>query len=366
MKEQDNFFQSLVKINVKPKIDDDKLQLDPDGYMKSFTIEEHEEYKTFFDTYGFVVIRDAITPVACSNSINEVWTSLKEKNPTIDRGDPQTWTEQYWPKDICRNGGFVNRFPYWKRMPNLKETLVAKQPQAWKNRENPIVYDVFRHLMSTGRLWGSVDRYGVMRPSNHRHLVEVDENWATKHDWLHWDLSPFHFGTSAAGYAPKKEIDLELLREGYGSLRVQGLIALTDGPEINGGFHCVPGFQHQFFEWGEKNKNDYGAREDVKKRNFIEVPDDDQMRQHIQKVPMRSGSLLVWNSMLPHGNFPNESQNEFRMVQYIKMIPVDDPREFEPAVTACKFERNDWFPDDYEISSLGKCLYGLQEWDVEK
>lgn len=341
-----------------------KLEVEPDGYMKSFTINDCDEYKKFFDKYGFVVIQDIITPTECSTCIDEVWESLQSKNPTIDKNNPQSWTEEYWPKDICRNGGFMNRFPYWKRMSDLKETLVAKQAQAWKNRENKNMHDVFRHLMSTPKLWGSVDRYGVMRPSNHEQLSQLeDETWATKIEWLHWDLSPFHYGTSAAGYAPKKNVNFDLLKQDYGSLRVQGLIALTDGLAINGGFHCIPGFQHQFFEWREKNIGDFGSREDIRKRNFIEVPDDDEMRQHICQVPMRQGSLLIWNSMLPHGNFPNMSKEQFRMVQYIKMIPVDDPREFTPAVTSTKFDRNDWFPEGYELSSLGKRLYGLEDWN---
>ena len=343
-----------------------KIEAESDGYIKSFTVKDYKEYKAFFDKYGFVVIRDVISKDACEASIDEVWQSLKEKDPAIDRNNPQTWTEQHWPRDICRNGGFVNRFPYWKRMSTLKETLVAKQPQAWKNREDPIMYDVFRHIMNTGRLWGSVDRYGVMRPSNHKQVTEVGEIWSTKKEWLHWDLSPFHYGTSAAGYAPKKEIDYDSLQQDYGSLRVQGLIALTDGPAINGGFHCIPGFQHQFFEWRDNNINDYGSREEVRKRNFIEVPEDDAMREHICQVPMRQGSLLIWNSMLPHGNFPNQSPSKFRMVQYVKMIPVDDPREFEPAVACCKFDRDEWFPENYELSPLGKCIYGLKDWDELK
>ena len=297
-----------------------KLEVESNGYMKSFTIKEKDAYKTFFDTYGFVVISNVITPAECSTSCDEVWDSLEEKEATIDREDPLTWSEQYWPKDICRRGGFINKFPYWKRMsrPALKETFVAKQIQAWKNRENPIIYKIFRHLLSSRRLWGSIDRYGIMRPSNFHQMQQqqqaeigtdgendkvnsnanANENWATKSQWLHWDLSPFHYGTSAAGFAPKKKIDYASLNNDYGGVRVQGLIALTDGPVTNGGFHCVPGFQHQFFRWRDDNINEYGSRPDVKKRNFIEVPEDDEMREHICQVPMRRGSLLIWNSMV--------------------------------------------------------------------
>lgn len=51
------------------------------------------------------------------------------------------------------------------------------------------------------------------------------------------------------------------------------------------------------------------------------------------------------------------------MVQYIKMIPVDDPREFSPAISSSKFDHDAWFPKNYELSRLGKCLFGMQDWD---
>lgn len=354
-----------------------KPTLESDGYMKTFSIDENEAYQSFFDTYGFVVLRDVLSAAECDTSCDEIWDSLEAQEPEIDRQNPLTWTERYWPQSICRNGGFMGKFPYWKRMPNLKETFVAKQPQAWANRTHPDVYDIFRQLLNTAKLWGSIDRYGIMRPTKRRPPVErqedqqenVDENWATKSEWLHWDLSPFHFGTSAAGFGPQKKMNRQVLRQTYGSLRLQGLVTLTDCPLSTGGFHCVPGFQHQFFQWRDANIDGYGAQEEIQKRNFIEVPDSDEMRQHICQVPMRKGSVLIWNSMLPHGNFPNQSPSEFRMVQYIKMIPVDDSREFKPAISSCKFEKTEWFPENYSLSALGRRMYGLEEWtddDVEK
>jgi len=173
-------------------------------------------------------------------------------------------------------------------------------------------------------------------------------------------LSPFHYGTSAAGYAPNLEVTHESLGEEFGAIRVQGLVTLTDCPEDAGGFHCVPGFQgRRFFEWGEANKS-YGEREDICKRNFIEVPDDDPMRSDILKVPMRAGSLLIFNSQLPHGNYPNLSES-FRMVQYIKMLPVDDPREYLPTFSYSKFTPEEWL-GGFQPSPLGRKLFGLDEW----
>ena len=151
--------------------------------------------------------------------------------------------------------------------------------------------------MGTKRLWVSIDRYGVMRPTDPD--AGGLEAWKTKPNWLHWDLNPFHGGTSAAGFVPSKACREELSAS-YGSLRVQALYNLMDCPESHGGFHCVPGFVNdRFFEWIESNRQAYAN--DVSTRNFVEVPVHDEMRRETLRVPMRRGSLLIWNSQLPHG-----------------------------------------------------------------
>jgi len=189
----------------------------------------------------------------------------------------------------------------------------------------------------------------------------VKSDWKTKADWLHWDLSPWHYGTSAAGFGPNNNISNEELRKDFGGVRVQGLVSLVDCPVEVGGFHCVPGFQgEKFFQWA-RDHFEYGNSESIKRRNFIEVPETDPIRKNITPVPMRAGSLLIWNSQLPHGNFPNTC-DKFRMVQYIKMIPVDEPREFIPAIQTQKHKQEDYFPKDFVPSDLGKKLFGMDDW----
>lgn len=261
----------------------------------------------------------------------------------------------------------MGKFPYWKRMKKLDATWVNRQPQAWRNRENPLIYEAFANVLQTRKLWVSIDRYGVMRPARLRHQSDQEneaallEDRQTKKDWLHWDLSPFHFGTSAAGYAPRA-LSADRAKS-YGSVRVQGLVALVDCPVETGGFHCVPGFtDDRFFQWAKTHEHSYGSRPEIASRNFIEVPETDPMRQEIRKVPLKAGSLLIWNSQLPHGNFPSTGF-DFRMVQYLKMIPVDDPREFQPAMKLQRFERSEWFPEGYAPSALGEKLFGLEDWE---
>ncbi|OQR85133.1 hypothetical protein THRCLA_10777 [Thraustotheca clavata] len=332
------------------------------AFHKAYSVHDKEGYLNAFKKDGFVVIDDILTAEECELSCGEVWDFL-EMNGKVKRDDPMTWGNDCWPREVCRNGGFVGRFPFWKRMKKLDQTRLNKQPQSWRNRENPKMYQVFADILNDPKLWVSIDRYGVMRPAKVASEVDEEQVWQTKKEWLHWDLSPFHYGTSAAGFAPNDTaLDKDQLKKSYGStLRLQGLLVLRDCPVENGGFHCVPGFtDERFFQWADANRDTYGALPEIATRNFIEVPDDDPMRKEIRQVPIKAGSLLIWNSQLPHGNFPNES-HDFRMVQYIKMIPSSD-QEFTPAMQLDRFEASEWFPEEFTPSTLGKRLLGLEEW----
>jgi len=50
----------------------------------------------------------------------------------------------------------------------------------------------------------------------------------------------------------------------------------------------------------------------------------DPVIQYIQKCPIRAGGLLIWDSRLPHNNYPNDSERP-RIVQYIHYVRRDDP-----------------------------------------
>eukprot|EP01127_Copromyxa_protea_P003151 TRINITY_DN13010_c0_g1_i1.p1 TRINITY_DN13010_c0_g1~~TRINITY_DN13010_c0_g1_i1.p1 ORF type:complete len:361 (+),score=76.33 TRINITY_DN13010_c0_g1_i1:119-1201(+) len=354
-------------------------------YYTSFSKDDKEGYLAFFNENGFVVIDDIISQEDCKASQQEVWTYLEQRG--VDALDTATWNTA-WPSEICRNGGFMGRFPFFGKMnkDSLRERGISTQLQAWKNRTHPEVHRAFATLFGEEQLWATIDRYGIMRPTilldsekgkeaqtpeapapepeaqeGNGEKCILKEEWKTKRNWLHWDLSPFHFGTSAAGYILNPEVSFESLRGSYGGLRVQGLINLVDCTEEVGGFHCVPKFHgERFMKWREDNW-EYGQSPEIVRRNFVEVPEDDPMRAEVIRVPMKAGSLLIWNSQLPHGNFPNSS-DRFRMVQYIKAIPVSDAREFHPVGYSKNFPPEDMFPEGWEPSELGKKMFGLQEW----
>ena len=70
---------------------------DEDGFVVSFSVDDEEQYSAFFNKFGFVVIRDVLSPLECENTIQDIWLELEavrtKSNP--DRNDPRTW--ERWP-----------------------------------------------------------------------------------------------------------------------------------------------------------------------------------------------------------------------------------------------------------------------------
>lgn len=147
---------------------------------------------------------------------------------------------------------------------------------------------------------------------------------------------------------------------GYDDLKLQGILALADTPEECGGFHAVPGVAAAIRGWACANQ----ALWDERHRDTTwQVPKDDPMRHAFQRVPLRRGSLAIWSSATPHGNFPNTAaydptkpSRNCRLVQYIQMTPVDqayfrpllrDPLQLDAA---------------FEPSLLGRRLFGFEPW----
>ena len=106
--------------------------------------------------------------------------------------------------------------------------------------------------------------------------------------------------------------------------KVQGLLNLIDARVEDGGFLCIPGFHKHLSEWVALPENRLYGEDMADAYDYLEVPAGDPMQAWTQPVPMRAGSLLVWNSELPHCNFPNDS-DRFRMVQYVKCFPRPPP-----------------------------------------
>eukprot|EP00656_Telonema_subtile_P044920 TRINITY_DN51189_c0_g1_i1.p1 TRINITY_DN51189_c0_g1~~TRINITY_DN51189_c0_g1_i1.p1 ORF type:complete len:167 (+),score=20.59 TRINITY_DN51189_c0_g1_i1:146-646(+) len=91
------------------------------------------------------------------------------------------------------------------------------------------------------------------------------------------------------------------------------------------------------------------------------------MRKHIQKVTMRAGSVVLWDSRLPHGNFPNES-GKWRLCQYLGFHPAPSTRTqpglVKGIIEQMMLERDTGrLPESILDTALGPKLVGLHPWE---
>jgi len=265
-----------------------------DDPTPSFDFSESAEILAYFNQHGYVVIRNVLTPEEIKASVDEIWEheTLLGSNPQIKRNDPQTWTDEFWP---TKGGG-----PGFLDSQNNYATK-----HVWENRQNPKIYQVFRSLFESlvppaeeeRFLQVKIDRFGIMRPTQNITLLDGSvvshPEWQTKKSWLHWDQNPW----SEPGFK-----------------RLQGLVALTDHTDTSGGFDCVPGFQNEFTEWAERTPIETTGHS-LQHEN-IKVPLNDPIWQRVKHITMKAGSLCIWDSRLPHQNYPN-NDNNWRIVQYL-------------------------------------------------
>jgi len=254
-------------------------------------------------------------------TVDDIWSTHV---PKAKKDDPESW------KDI--NWKYVYGSSY-----NMSKGFLGYEPAvsqvAWNNRQEPKVYEAFTHIWNRKDLGAKLDRVGFMRPT--KFIVDTSESsgmaskpeWETERNWVHWDQNPF-------------------IEPNF--CRVQGLITLSDHTETSGGFHCIPGFTQFFHIWASQQpyKNLFDC--------LIDLPKADPNHKFVKKITMREGSLLIWDSRLPHGNFPNEG-TKFRIVQYVTFFPSlasnhpDKPFQ----------KRSLGFMPNIQLTELGKKIAGI-------
>lgn len=270
----------------------------------------------FFREHGYVIVHDAVPPENLQAVIDAIFEFLG-----MDPNDPEDW---YRPPH--RPNGMVELY----------------QHQAlWNNRQHPRVHQAFAEIFGTEALWVSEDR-ACMKPPQHPAHPEYDHK-----GFVHWD------------------VDTSKLPLPF---RVQGVLALTDTSADMGGFQCVPGFHRNLEQWIATQPAD---------RNPY-VPDLNALPpgMRVTPIPMRAGDLLIWDTLLAHGNGHNVSDKP-RLAQYITMFPVGSEEErlarIERWRNRQKPPHDRAFPGDprrleelhgktAELTPLGRKLLGLDRW----
>jgi hypothetical protein len=255
-----------------------------------------------FQSDGYVVVTGVFDQDLVTQSITELWESpqLLRRSTGIVRDDRRTWTADKWPQS---DGGR-----------NFLEPLDPYQVQAtWELAQHKHANDVMQVLWREHQdvpgervFMSGIPRWGVMRPTAN------NPEWRTEEKWLHWDQNPW-------------------AQPGFD--RVQAFAQLSDSTGESGGLLVVPGFHKEWAEWGLEHPigTVYYKGEKITDQHGVEkpfpVPEEDPVHLAVRRVVAPAGSLVIWDSRLPHQNFPNTSADQFRIIVYLSYVSRTENHE---------------------------------------
>lgn len=265
---------------------------------------------------GYVVVPSGLPRANLEGVIADLW-----QHTGADPRDRESW---YKPGIVAPTG-----------MVELYHTQAM-----WDNRQYPGIHEIFAAVYGTPKLWVSLDRVNLKPPADPRH---------PEHDhkgFIHWD-------TDTARYP---EIPF----------RVQAVLALADTDASQGGFQCVPELYRDLARWIAGQPADRNPRKP------------DLTGYTITKVPLRAGDLVIWSTLMPHGNGHNVSDQP-RLAQYLTMAPAEeDNAEARQTRLRC-WQQNlpppgPAFPGDPRqieerrgkpaaLTALGRKLLGAERWE---
>ncbi len=213
---------------------------------------------------GYVVVPQVVPPENVAAVVADIW-----RHTGARPDDRESW---YLPGVISPHG-MVQMYHY---------------QSMWDNRQHPAVHRTFADIFGTERLWVSLDRTNLKPPADPAHPEHNDPGF------IHWDTD-----TSKYPDIP---------------FRVQGVLALVDTDERMGGFQCVPRLYQELGDWIARQPADRNPR----KPEIDGYP--------IEQIPLRAGDMVIWSTLLPHGNGHNRSDQP-RLAQYISMGPAQEEAE---------------------------------------
>lgn len=201
-----------------------------------------------------------------------------------------------------------------------------------------------------------------MKPTAGRSDLQTVKNW------LHIDSNPMTGLSSYYGFEPsdawmKVDPFCPTTYIPWQNAYFQGIVALSDCPEETGGFHVVPGFHRKIKAWAKKHEAECLKSAQSTDPTTVQIPEVDPARKHVQKIPIRAGTLVIWRGDMAHGNFPNTSTSQARFVQYIKYNAVGDGiiSQVLPQMKMIPEMAKEVEVQDF--SEEGKKLFGLEEWE---
>lgn len=273
-----------------------------------------------------------------------MWDIIESQHAGFHRDDITTW-------DKFKSTG---KYGLSMRGPSFHPVLV-------NNRQNPLLFRILQNIVGDDPMI-SHDRFSIYRST----AIDGGERFKTIPN-IHLDLNPWWWlesssdvtiGAESLQYDDEqdfiKENNLVVRANG---MHVQGVINLDDNLSEDGGTLIVPGFHKQLESWCAKNESrlrkplpwiTLGAKDN---ENFL---------RYGQRVPMRQGSVLIWNQVVMHGSSPNSS-SRCRMGQYFKAFPrsqsISDDR-LKRRASALHSALSKSGAIDI-VSSVGRNIFGL-------
>ncbi|AMO58661.1 hypothetical protein GZ77_17825 [Endozoicomonas montiporae] len=253
---------------------------------------------------GYIVLPEIIPRQLC-NDVIDVITSFTGANLS----KPDSW----YDKELGHNG-----------------IVPVHQHQAiWNVRQQPAIHQAFAKLLASEKLWVRLDRLSFKPPQQQPEAFD------------------------------KRNIHLDFPYQKITSLRLQGILYLTDTAENQGAFCCVP----ELFKQPDV----------LKKKEDLWFTEEELEGYEIKNIAAKAGSLVIWDSRLPHSGNTNTSDQP-RLAQYISMCPEDseESRASRIALWQAKRAPEKWRNMPYqkdpeegevaELTELGQKLLGLTRW----
>jgi len=259
---------------------------DADTYLAQFPLRDLRKTRPlrvlseadfeFWQTYGYVVVRSAVSAEAAAELLDFAWDFQG-----LDPNDPESWyAERPYRSDLDRElhiYGFVEAYHH---------QLI------WDSRQAQRVYDAFVDVWDCDELWVTLDRLNLNPPNvrnrDRKLIAPTDSGFDIE---LHWDVDS------------TRSVQQQ---------RVQGIIALNDSDPEAGGFQCSPELFRRFDRWKLDQPSD---RDPIRPAvSWADFP--------VVRPQLKAGDLLLWNGMLAHGVAGNGSDKAVRAVQYLSMMPA--------------------------------------------
>ena len=199
----------------------------------------------FYRTHGYVVFAGALSAEECAASRAEIWDALEAATPGVRRGELASYS-------------LLSSATY-----GLAPVPAVFSRQLLANRQSPRVVAALAALLGADvrlssrprdGLLVSHDRWCFYRPT------AAHPEWRTREN-LHLDLHPWSFRAVTPPHREALEtLTFESLRDfscennwvaSASGPHLQGVVALSDNADADGGTQLVPGFPARFDAWAD-------------------------------------------------------------------------------------------------------------------